>query len=329
MKLMFTLTLILFSFLFLWLAGRRNSKKQQLCIARNCRQVSPDETILVCIVSRQDSLATAYTVLDLYKKAFCPNRVFVAIVQFYGPADKIDALQKYQQSCSEGFDFSDNIRIMSLKTGPAPQNGMYFIQQQLYAQEKYVLQVYSETVFAENWDKVAIQELEACRSGSFLTQFPLVAGSRKQLPSFIRWRKGGSSSTEGRFFKKRPPAPVPAPFWCSDFVFSYAADRFFQMPETSQILDDYGYGAKAFAAGLHLYYPTRMITEPGNVYRKNTRKCPCVVPASISEDLLAGYEYWCGVSRTGIPNAAGLAGWNKVQPEAEQIRQKYGSRKKV
>lgn len=329
MKLTLVLFLVVATILFLWLTGRRNSKKQQLCIAKNCQQISPDETILVCIVSRQDSLATAYTVLDLYKKAFCPNRVFVAILQFYGPADKIDALQKYQQSCGEEFDFSDNIRIMSLKTGPVPQNGMYFIQKQLYAQEKYVLQVYSETVFAEHWDKIAVQELEACGGGSgnsILTQFPLVSSSDKQLPSFIRWSE---KATEGRFFKKRPPAPVPAPFWCSDFVFSYAADRFFKMPETTQVVDDYGYGLKAFFAGLNLFYPTRMITEPGNVYRKNTRKWTGVLPAEVTADAIAGYEYWCGVSRTGIPNAAGLAGWNKVQPEAEQIRQKYGSRKKV
>jgi len=277
-----------------------------------------DETIFVYLPSYND-LHTAYTLLDLYKQARHPNRIYVGVMQVITEAAGVtlDVLEKYRQLTNYlPEDFSDNIRVYSARSLDAVQKAP-----SLYRGEKYAMQITSRTTFPEKWDQKAIQQLESASASTstnpILTAIP---STDTKKPTFIRVFKDGSGSAlllEAHEFNKRPKSgPIPALFWAHNFVFGYG-----EVAALFRVPSNYMAGELAFLKGWHLFHPNIVLALA------EEKTTPL---GAVSGSGKSGYEKWCGVNAKGqVVSRIAYLGFNHVQPERQQILQKYGSVKET
>lgn len=116
-----------------------------------------ERTIFVSIASYRDP-ETHPTILSLFKSAAHPSRVRVGILYQDDPI--IDA-QLHPPLPSQLLPFIRAIRVShTAARGPCPARAR--IQQELYANEDYYLQIDSHIRFAPEWDSRLISQLERC-----------------------------------------------------------------------------------------------------------------------------------------------------------------------
>jgi [Skp1-protein]-hydroxyproline N-acetylglucosaminyltransferase len=194
------------------------------------------DSIFVSIASYRDPECTK-TIEDLFLKAKYPDRIFVGVCQQNDPKDK-DCLN------SQIIDtFKENIRILRLSHYDAkgPLYARALIEQNLFNDEMFYLQIDSHMLFVQDWDVKLIQQLAKCDSDRpILTTYPhdfdrigrkhliLPNGQRKPLesvpPTFIHFRefhkKLHFSEQEKNIFTDFPDRPYPSLLWAAGFSFT-------------------------------------------------------------------------------------------------------------
>lgn len=263
--------------------------------------IKPD-SIFVSLASYRDPECNT-TLYDLFSKAKFPERVFVGVCQQNAP-DDADCMS------DRLLPYVSNIRILRLSHFDA-QGPMYarsLIEQSLYNDELFYMQIDSHMLFVKDWDEICIQQLALCPSDNpILTTYPndfdritrkhvvLPNGSKHLLgtipPTFIRFREFHKrlkfTEQEKQNFIETPSVPFPSLFWAAGFSFSlgelikqvpydYQCPFLFLGEEMGLAIRYYTHGWDFFAPGVnvvyHLLKRTYRNTFWEQVYRKN-----CVV----------------------------------------------------
>lgn len=324
---------------------RTHKEKQvylrQQAIDDQCASLGADETIFVSIPCFAPDIHTlVYSIIDLFERAHCPFRVFVGICQDTSATiSRADIMELYSRMSDLSLhDFSDNIRVYSTPFSDKA-TARSLIEKHLYRGEKYLLQIDSHTLFVDDWDEICINQLRLCGSAKpVLSMLPTLCDpsytKKEKLakPTFLRLAHNTLPVVlASEIFVKRPLAPVPALFVSSCFMFCYG-ERIREVPydsETNFMGEDYSMSARLYTTGYDLFHPMGMIVTMTKL------PCPSYYESKTLGLLgtvrtLQAYENWCGVkvlSKTLVVAPTAFAGMNVVQPESEQIIQKYGSRK--
>lgn len=185
------------------------------------------DSIFVSIPSYRDPECHR-TLSDLFEKAKYPGRVFVGVCQQNEPED-IDCMQS-----KTAHRFQQNIRIMTIPSGEAkgPMFARYLIEQYLYQDEMFFLQIDSHMLFIPGWDEELIYQLALCDSERpILTTYPQDFDRETRrlppstlMPTFLRYRgfheRLGFTQQEKRAFARLPPVPQPSLYWAAGFSFT-------------------------------------------------------------------------------------------------------------
>ena len=260
------------------------------------------DTIFVSLASYRDPECNN-TLYDLFAKAKFPERIFVGVCQQNAP-DDADCMSDRLGH------FAQNIRILRLSHFDA-QGPMYarsLIEQRLYRDELFYMQIDSHMLFVKDWDDLCIQQLALCPSDKpILTTYPndfdritrkhvvLPNGSKHPLgsipPTFIRFREFHErlkfTEQEKQNFVGIPSVPFPSLFWAAGFSFSlgelikqvpydYQCPFLFLGEEMGLSIRYYTHGWDFFAPGVNIVYHLLKRTYRKTFWEQVYRKT-CVV----------------------------------------------------
>jgi hypothetical protein len=187
------------------------------------------DTIFVSVPAYRDS-ETGKTILDAFQKARHPERIFVGVCQQNAPNDRdcmsLPGLKPYLAQ----------VRIMRLTHFEAqgPMLARALIEQYLFQDEMFFLQIDSHTLFVPDWDELFIQQLLLCPSDRpILTTYPHSYDRltrqipAPELPTFLRMRgfhnRLGFTEQEKETFKKPPSQIYPSVAWAAGCSFTLGA----------------------------------------------------------------------------------------------------------
>lgn len=203
----------------------------------NFEQDQLHDSIFVSIPSYRDS-ECAKTIEDLFLKAKYPGRIFVGVCQQNDEKEDSDCMENPVAK-----KFEKNIRVMRLSHYDAegPMYARYLIEQQLYKDEMFILQLDSHMLFVPEWDEICIAQLAMCNSDKpILTTYPhdfdrltrrsliMPNGQKRPLnsvpPTYLRFREFHPrlkfTEQEKNIFTTFPDSPYPSLFWAAGFSFS-------------------------------------------------------------------------------------------------------------
>ncbi|HVV48445.1 MAG TPA: GlcNAc-transferase family protein, partial [Polyangia bacterium] len=222
------------------------------------------ERIFVRVAAYRDR-ECQWTVRDLFAKAAHPERVFVGVCWQYLPA--VDPPTFPIAS------YADHVRFTRVLVGDS--GGVCWARhetEKLWRGEEYTLQVDSHSRFVRDWDRLALEELEACPSERpVLSSTPAPYTPPAQLfeaalPTVRRadcFAPDGCLRLRGEYLDRAPPGPLPAAFVAAGFVFSpsevleevpYDPALYFSQEEPAYGLRLYTHGWDLFSPGRHLVY---------------------------------------------------------------------------
>ncbi|EFC45396.1 predicted protein, partial [Naegleria gruberi] len=190
-------------------------------------------TIFISICSYRDS-ELQHTINDMFKKAYYPNRLRVGICLQVEENDSINDVFDYRNQ-----SYSKQIKeiVLNYKQSQGPCFARYLIQQNLYDQEDYYLQIDSHMRFDEGWDVTLIKQLKQVDDGSkhsILSTYPVGYEQPNQIPEhakptiivaktfskddngFEMVRLGAKIVLENHIEK-----PIPSLFFAAGFAFSF------------------------------------------------------------------------------------------------------------
>jgi len=261
-----------------WLRRRKRREARRAEIVRACAAERPGETIFVSLPSYRDPEA-AHTLRSLFARASCPSRVYVGLCQQNAPGDA-DALGSYATLAgrwNDPFTLADNVRVLRLSAEEArgPCLARELIEEKLYRGERYVLHIDAHTMFAQDWDRILIDELEATGDPkAVLTSYPpTYALDERHTPSTAApapptFPYLSHVDDEGmpRFLRRRctgrPLRPFPVTHWCACFSFA-RAEMLREVPYLADVPflffgEEDAMGARLWTNGWNLYAPSRM-----------------------------------------------------------------------
>lgn len=242
---------------------------------------SRDPTIFVSIPSYRDP-ECQYTIRDLFSKASKPERVFIGVCWQADPEE--DAACFLLEPPSH---LASNVRVLPLhhRDARGPCYARARIQQELYQDEEYYLQLDSHYRMIPNWDEELLSQLDLCRQQSarpILSTYP----SSYTLPEDYRPGEADRAElhpakdpvvlcakefgTDGflRITGKSCKAsvfevPQPGIFWAAGFSFSSAA-VLREVPYDVE-LEDLFFGeepsmaTRLWTSGFDFFAPTKVI----------------------------------------------------------------------
>ena len=197
----------------------------------------PPSTIFVSVASYRDPEAP-FTLESLFEQAEHPERVHIGVCFQCDDAEDGDCydLSRLQPG------WARNVRVLRMpwQRARGPVWARYLIQQQLFHDEDYFLQIDSHTRVSRHWDSELIRMLGRCASPMpVLTTYPLPydgvgAAARPSTESRLtvlctRAAADGAFGGDGmlrfraRLLRDAPSTPTPTPFWAAGFHFSAGA----------------------------------------------------------------------------------------------------------
>jgi [Skp1-protein]-hydroxyproline N-acetylglucosaminyltransferase len=201
--------------------------------AAHRRSVSNDK-IFVSVVAYRDKECPA-TIVDLFRKAADPGRVFVGLYTQCDPETDGDCLLESIAGSPNGVpkEFENNIREVRQHwreaRGPCWAR---HLAQKLASDEAYYFQIDSHMRFLQDWDDILIKQLQACCAPNpVLSTYP--AGYERggptpdQAPCTMlcasSFGNDGMLRIKGRMLRRQQTnAPIPALFWAAGYSFSYS-----------------------------------------------------------------------------------------------------------
>ena len=202
--------------------------------AKARRRPQGNMKIFVSVVAYRDKECPA-TIVDLFRKAAHPERIFVGLITQCDPDTDADCL--LDSICNHDATLSafheNNVREVRMhwREARGPCWARY-LAQQLAEDEEYYLQIDSHMRFLQDWDQILIQQLHACPAQDpVLSTYP--AGYDRggptpdQAPCTVLCASSFGDDQmlriRGRMLRQRPSAPVPGLFWAAGFSFSYSS----------------------------------------------------------------------------------------------------------
>lgn len=199
----------------------------------DCMNICPGETIFVSVPSFRDRNCR-YTLLDGFRKARCPFRVFFGVciqTEDTDPDEIREARRLLKRSGLKGL--KRRVRNVTFKSTDAtgPMFARYCTAQ-MYGGEKYVLMIDAHMQFSQDWDEELIRQLHLCPSskpvlttypGGFLTYDEPGRDTNGHYMRFKTFNQNGFPEYENVHFSKRPGIPQPNLFWGACMSFSLAS----------------------------------------------------------------------------------------------------------
>jgi hypothetical protein len=181
------------------------------------------ESIFISIASYRDTLCTK-TLESIYENAKYPSRIFVGICQ-QNNEDDMDCLP-------ENFPYRQNIQIIRLKDIEAkgPTWARYLCSKLVNGQD-YFMQIDSHTLFAKDWDEMAINMIKSVQNSSenkkvLLSHYPPdyddVSNNSEYVTNIEQCaveEKSGIISFKGAKWKKKENLPTRNFFIAAGFIF--------------------------------------------------------------------------------------------------------------
>ena len=211
----------------------KNQKKQLF------KNIDSEDTIFVSIPSYRDRQCVE-TIIDIFNKAICPERIFIGVCQQNAPGD-IDVYKAYNEAVKHGrvSDFSTQIRIKNIhaKNATGPLYARHIIETLLYKQERFYLMIDSHMIFVPNWDVLMIRDLKRAEQISpkaILTTYPKQCRMIDRYnphntlvnipPTYLCFEKfnehHGLPQLKARECKNNPVQTFKSLFWSSCFSFT-------------------------------------------------------------------------------------------------------------
>lgn len=263
-------------------------QKRRENVLESCRSVSSDETIFVSVPSYRDP-ECVMTIYDLFETASCPYRVTVGLCQQNDSKD-FDVMRLYKSLTRRRGtpDYSTRVRVIRIPASQAkgPMYARALIDANLFGGEKYYMCIDSHTAFVENWDKKAVEAIEALRAVSakpVMTMYPDDYGGNRSKrdydapPSYLRLKRlndrTGLPEIESAPMSRTPREPVPSLFWAACFSFADGSMPR-EVPFDSSLPyvfqgEEISMAMRLYAHGYDLYAPPSML-----VYHKWRRSRP-------------------------------------------------------
>jgi len=230
------------------------------------------ETIFISIASYRDTECRD-TILDIYKKAKYPERIFCGICEQNDTTNMAEAC--VTQTDAHSTIPRNNLRIVRLKHTQAkgPTYARY-ICSRLWRGEKYFLQIDSHSTFVPEFDEILIRELSKTPnpSESILTSYPHDVGAydtdETSAPVICngKWNEDGIPVFEAvvkpsSFFKHNNP--VPTGFASAGFLFGPGSmlQRVPYDPNLPHLFqgEEFLYTVRLWTNGFDLFCPSRNV----------------------------------------------------------------------
>jgi Glycosyltransferase (GlcNAc) len=253
------LVLIILVVVILCLSGARECFEQER--ATQVPLADEEATIFVSIASYRDKQCSE-TILDIYKKAQRPDRVFVGICEQ-------NTSDPDEYCIPHAFEYMDRVRRITIPNIEAkgPTYARYLCSL-LYRGETYFCQIDSHSTFTQDWDAKAINNIKLCASSKpVLTHYPHDRNAydieEKSVPVLCdsSWNEDGLLKFNA-IIKPREAfdeGPLPVPFTSGGFIFA-PGGLIVDCPYDPQLDylfqgEEIAYSARAWTHGYDFYTP--------------------------------------------------------------------------
>jgi len=270
-KAAFVLLLVLVLALYLWYRHllRKRSLKRAVASIRSLGTsvMNPDVSIFVSVPSYRDPDCLT-TIIDCFKKARFPQRIFVGVCEQNDPRD-LCVMDHVPET------IASHVRVFSVPAEQAkgPMWARAVIETKLLSQERYFLGIDSHTLFAPGWDSHFVSELARTPDASraVLTMYPLDWRQaddswNTNFPSYLRfkqWNPCGLPEIEGPVSKVTCTRPFVSLFWggCCSFSESQVVKRVPTDPFCDYVFfgEEIAKALRYFSHGYNLFGVSQML----------------------------------------------------------------------
>ena len=248
-------------------------------VLNTCQNIEPSETIFVSIPSYRDP-ELSKTIVDLFTQASCPFRIVVGVCN-QNNNDLRESFKNTNVPFTNDFGrfLSTNMRVENVpyEKAKGPAIARASIEKKLYNGEKYYMMIDSHMRFMPEWDRVAIENLQACPSPrSIITMYPSgynrhnsdVTFDPEEKVTFLKAKGNtdrGFITLEGSPFSTKPIRPLPQLFWTPCFSFTYAVAHL-EVPYDYHLRnlflgEEILMSARLWTSGWDFYTPMKMIVK--------------------------------------------------------------------
>ncbi|MBF0098551.1 MAG: hypothetical protein HQM04_13180 [Magnetococcales bacterium] len=221
--------------------------------------------IFVSVASYRDS-ETPWTLRDMFAKARHPERVYAGVLWQVAPEDP-------PEWCQVPEEWSKQVRGVRVDAGSSMGAcwARSRIQQELWQDEPYLLQIDSHSRFAHHWDETVLQVLQACPSARpVLTTHPIRYEPPDTLSADLlpiltagRFNDAGILMPKAKGLPRgyEPTQPLPSAFIGAGFVFASAA-IIREVPYDPYLYfhgEEVSMGVRLWTHGYDLFCPNKVI----------------------------------------------------------------------
>lgn len=181
-----------------------NVRKVGKLVSERCLNVDVSDTIFVAIYAYRDP-RVADTIVDLFRTAYCPNRVYIGLYHHAGESE-FPVMKRYELAARNAGQpsYAAQCRVLTVSANQRKGQswGLSVIMTTLLRNEKYTMIVEPGSRFIDDWDVLLLNELNKVielNSGNtqvILSQTPL------RRPWHIRNSKKVAKSSDKITFKR-------------------------------------------------------------------------------------------------------------------------------
>jgi hypothetical protein len=148
-------------------------RKEKRRVQTACASSDAAQTTFVALVSLANPRGAAATLLSIFERAHCPLRIYVGVIEIYGPADGASVLEEYESGVRFSrapFCLKDHVRVIKIPL--SEHRGIVSAYEQaeryLYKDEAFVCTMQPHTELAPQWEQHCIRALkqQAALNGS-------------------------------------------------------------------------------------------------------------------------------------------------------------------
>jgi hypothetical protein len=139
-------------------------KKERRRIQTACAASESAQTTFVVLVSLDNPKGAAATIQSLFERAHCPLRVYVGLVEIYGPHSQTTTLEEYEAGVrfsKAPFCLKDHVRVLKIPLSEhrGVVSAYEHAERYLYKNETFVVTMQPHTDLVPQWELLCISAL--------------------------------------------------------------------------------------------------------------------------------------------------------------------------
>ncbi|EGC31232.1 hypothetical protein DICPUDRAFT_89733 [Dictyostelium purpureum] len=233
--------------------------------------------IFISIISYRDS-ECQWTIKNLIENSNQPNSLYIGVCLQYDMGNGEGDKHCFEYQVDKEYE-SKHIRYlrMDYRDAKGPCYARALVQQQLYRDEEYYLQIDSHMRFVKDWDKILIEQLQMCKvngsvdTNAILTCYPMGYTLPNKIPVHrypillvaTQFGDDGFLRLGGKIISKKLDSPCKSLFWVSGFSFS-RSNVIKEVPYDPNLQhlffgEEISMSARLYTHGFNFYSPTKTI----------------------------------------------------------------------